>query len=115
MPPTALTAEAKALPLVVAVAVGAELAVGEGVRGPPLITVTSGPAVAVGPGASTHVVTLSSLVPALVVQKEPCAKALDASTKTAPKDNEVNINSVLTDAPLPKPLVVDHQPKRSQH
>jgi integrase len=35
--------------------------------------------------------------------------------KTAIKDNEVNTNSFLTDAPLPKLLVVDHQPKRNQY
>ena len=48
-------------------------------------------------------VSLSPLAVALVVQKEPCAKALGASTKTAIKDNEINANSFLTDAPLPKP------------
>jgi len=80
------------------------VALGEGVRGPPLITVTSGLAVTlgVGLGASTHLVTLSPLAVALAVQKEPCAKALGASTKTAIKDNKVDTNSFLTNAPLPK-------------
>ncbi len=92
----------------------ATVAVGEGVRGPPLITVTSGLAVAlgVGLGASTHLVTLSPLAVALVVQKESCARALGASTKTAIKDTKANTNNFLTNATLPKPLVVDHhQPK----
>ena len=86
------------MPLALAVALG------EGVRGPPLITVTSGLAVTlgVGLGASTHLVTLSPLAVALAVQKEPCAKALGASTKTAIKDNKIDTNSFLTNAPLPK-------------
>jgi hypothetical protein len=33
------------------------------------------------------------------VQKEACAKALDASPMTAIKDNEVNNNSRFTNAP----------------
>jgi hypothetical protein len=96
MPPTALTAEEKAVSLAVAMAVGAEVAVGEGVRGPPPITVTSGPAVAVGSGASTHLVTLSPVAPALVVQNEPCAKALGASANTPTKHSKVSINNLLT-------------------
>ena len=64
------------------------------------MTVTSEPAVAEGDwlGASTHLVTLSPLAAALVVQKEPCAKVLGASPKTAIKDNEVNTNSLFTEA-----------------
>src|SRR5215211_5503004 len=109
VPPAAWATEERVVPLALAVALG------EGVRGPPLITVTSGLAVTlgVGLGASTHLVTLSPLAVALVVQKEPCAKALGASTKTAIKDNKVDTNSFLTNAPLPKPLVVDHQLKRN--
>ena len=96
---------------------GEAVALGEGVRGPPLITVTPGLAVTLGVelGASTHLVALPLLAPALVVQKEPCAKALGASPKTAIKDNEVNTNSFLTNPPLPIPLAVDYQPKRNQH
>lgn len=112
MPPAAWATEDRVVPL------GAAVAVGEGVRGPPLITVRSGLAVApgVGLGASTHLATVSPFAVALVVQKEPCAKALGASTKTEIKDNKANTNSFLTNAPLPKPLVVDHhQPKRNQH
>ena len=112
MPPAAWATEERVVPL------GEAVALGEDVRGPPLITVTSGLAVTPGVGllgASTHLATLSPLAVALVVQKEPCAKALGASTKTAIKDNEVDTNSFLTNAPLPKPLVVDHQPKRNQH
>jgi hypothetical protein len=63
--------------------------------------------VGVGLGASTHLVTLTPLAVACVVQKEPCAKALGESTNTTIKDNEANINSFLTNAP-PMPLVVDH-------
>ena len=96
MPPAAWATEDRVVPP------GAAVAVGEGVTGPPLITVTSGLAVTlgVGLGASTHLATLSPLVVGLVVQKEPCAKAVGASTKTAIKDNEVNTNSFLTNAPL---------------
>ena len=77
------------------------VAAGDGVRGPPLITVTSGLAVAVGLalGASTHLVTLTPLAAAVVVQKEPCAKALDASTRTLIKDDEVNSISLFTNSP----------------
>jgi hypothetical protein len=94
MPPTAAAAEDIVLPPAVAVA--------EGFSGPPLMTVTSGLAVAlgIGLGASTHVATFSPPSAAtLVVQKESCAKALDASPKTANKDNEVNNNSRFTNAP----------------
>src|SRR5215213_3105637 len=96
VPPAAWATEDRVVPLGVAL--------GEGVRGPPLITVTSGLALTLGIelGASTHLVTLSPLEVALVVQKEPCAKALGASTKTAIKDNKVDTNSFLTNAPLPK-------------
>jgi hypothetical protein len=96
---------------------GAVVALGEGVRGPPLITVTSGLAVTLGVelGASTQFVALPLLAVALVVQKDPCANALGASPKTAIKDNEVNTNSFRTNAPLPLPLDVDYQPKRNQH
>ena len=90
MPPTAAAAEDIFVPPAV------------GVRGPPLMTVTSGLAVAlgIGLGASTHVATFSPPSAAtLVVQKESCAKALDASPKTANKDNEVNNNSRFTNAP----------------
>ena len=77
------------------------VAVGDGLRGGPVWTVTSGVAVAlgVGLGASTHLVTLTPLAVAVVVQKEPCAEAPGARIKTAIKDNEANINSSLTDAP----------------
>jgi hypothetical protein len=83
-------------------------AVGEAVSGPPLMTVTSGLAVAlgVGPGASTHLVTFSPSAATLVVQKESCAKALGATTKTTTKDNHTNVNSLLTNVPLPMPPVV---------
>jgi hypothetical protein len=95
LPPTAATTGLEATPLAVAV--------GEGVRVPPSITVTSGLAVpaGVGLGASTHLVTLTPLAAAVVVQKEPCAKALGASARTAIKDNEVNGISLFTDAPSP--------------
>jgi hypothetical protein len=85
------------------------VAVGEAVSGPPLNTVTSGLAVAlgVGLGASTHWVTVSSPAATLVVQKESCAKALDATTKSASKNNEANVNSLLTNPPIPTPPVVD--------
>jgi hypothetical protein len=84
------------------------VAVGEAVSGPPRITVTSGLAVALGAGlgASTHFVTFSPSAATLVVQKESCAKALGATTKTATKDKETNSNSPLTDVPPPKPPVV---------
>jgi hypothetical protein len=59
-------------------------------------------------------VTLAPLARALVVQKDPCANALGASTRTAIKDNDVNTSSLLTSSPLQLPLVVDHQPKRNQ-
>ncbi len=77
------------------------VAVGEGLRGGPVWTVTSGVAVAlgVGLGASTHLVTLWPLEAAVVVQKEPCAEALGARIRTAIEANEVNINSFLTDVP----------------
>ena len=70
-----------------------------------MITVTSGLAVAVGLalGASTHLVTLTPLEVAVVVQKEPCAKALDASTRTVIKDDEVNSISLFTSPPLSMP------------
>ena len=71
------------------------------------MTVTSGVAVAVGLGASTHLLTLTPLAEAVVVQKEPCAKALDASTRTVIKDNEVKSISLFTNPPLPMPPVVD--------
>ena len=66
-----------------------------------MITVTSGLAVAVGLalGSSTHLVTLPPLAVAVVVQKEPCAKALDASTRTVIKDDEVNSISLFTNSP----------------
>ncbi len=62
------------------------------------MTVTSGLAVAVGLelGASTHLVTLTPLAAAVVVQKEPCAKAPDAGPRTVIKDNEVNSISLFT-------------------
>jgi hypothetical protein len=84
------------------------VAVGETVSGPPLMTVTSGLAVAlgVGLGASTHLVTFSLSAATLVVQKESCAKALVALTMTATKDNHTNVNSLLTNVPLPMPAVV---------
>jgi len=94
MPPVATAAEGIVVPLAVAV--------GLAVRGGPAWMVMSGLAVAlgIGLGASTHLVTFSAeLAATLVVQKEPCAKALDARPKTAIKDNEVNINSLLTNAP----------------
>ncbi len=77
------------------------VAVGDGLRGGPVWTVTSGVAVAlgVGLGASTHLVTLWPVASAVVVQKEPCAEAPGASIKTAIMDNEVNVNSFLTDVP----------------
>ena len=77
------------------------VAVGEGVRGGPPWTVTSGVAVAlgVGLGASTHLVTLWPLAAAVVVQNEPCARAPGARIRTAIMDNEVNTNSFLTDVP----------------
>jgi hypothetical protein len=78
------------------------------------MTVTSGLAVAVGLGASTHLVTLTPLAVAVVVQKEPCAKALDATTRTVIKDNEVNSISLFTNPSLPMPPVVDPQPKRTR-
>jgi hypothetical protein len=91
MPPTAAATDDIVVPSAVAV----------GVRAPPLMTVTSGLAVAlgIGLGASTHFSTLSPSAATLVVQKEACAKALDANPKTAIKDNEVNINSLFTNAP----------------
>jgi hypothetical protein len=98
-PPTAATTGLEATPVTVAV--------GDGVRGPPLTTVTSGLAVAVGLGASTHLVTLTPLAAAVVVQKEPCAKAPDAGTRTVITDNEVNSISLLTGPPLVMPPVVD--------
>src|ERR687894_3154830 len=104
-PPAAATTGLEATPVAVAV--------GDGVRGPPLMTVTSGLAVAVGLGASTHLVTLTPLAVAVVVQKEPCAKALDASTRTAIKDDEANSISLFTNPPLPMPPVVHLQPKRT--
>jgi hypothetical protein len=93
------------------------VAVGLAVRDGPAWTVTSGLAVAVGVGlgASTHLVTFSPPAATLVVQKEPCANALGASTNMASKDNKVNIDSFLMNAPLPYPLAGDHQPKRDQH
>jgi hypothetical protein len=93
------------------------VAVGEAVSGAPLITVTSGLAVAlgVGLGASTHLVTFSPSAATLVVQKEPCAKALGATTRTVSKVNEANVNILLTNAPLPRPVTVDSHPKRNQH
>jgi hypothetical protein len=93
LPPTAATTAAE--PEAVAVAVG------EGVRGPPLITVTSGLAVTlgVGLGASTHLVTLAPLAAAVVVQKEPWARALGASTNTPTRHNEVIISNLLTTPP----------------
>ena len=75
------------------------VAVGEGLRGGPAWTVTSGVAVALGLGASTHLVTLTPLAVAGGVQKEPCAEAPGARIRTAIKDNEANINSFLTDVP----------------
>ena len=75
------------------------VAVGEGLRGGPVWTVTSGVAVALGLGASTHLVTLVPLAVAVVVQKVPCAEAPGARIRTAIIANEVNINSSLTDAP----------------
>ena len=77
------------------------VAVGEGLRGGPVWTVTSGVAVALGValGASTHLVTLWPLAAAVVVQKEPCAEAPGATIRMAIKANEVNTNSSLTDAP----------------
>src|SRR5918997_4666016 len=104
-PPTAATTGLVVAPVAVAV--------GDGVRGPPLITVTSGLVVAVGLGASTHLVTLTPLAVAVVVQKEPCAKALDASTRTAIKDDEVNSISLFTNPPLPMSPQVDPQPNRT--
>src|SRR5918997_2931459 len=109
-PPTAATTGLEATP--------EEVAVGEGVRGPPFTTVTSGLAVAVGLGlgAFTHLVTLKPLAAAVVVQKEPCAKAPDAGTRTMIKDNEVSSISLFTNPPLPMPPVVDPpQPKRTRH
>src|SRR5918997_278112 len=102
LPPTAATTE---LEKAAAVAVG----VGDGVRGPPLTTVTSGVAVAVGLGlgASTHLVTLTPLAAAVLVQKEPCAKAPETGTRTVIKDNEVNSISLFTNPPLHTPPVVD--------
>ena len=95
MPPAAAAAEKIVAPLAVAVALE------DGVRSPPLMTVTSGLAVAegVGLGASTHLVTFSLPAATLVVQKEPCAKALGANPKAAIMNNEVNINSLLTNTP----------------
>jgi hypothetical protein len=78
------------------------------------MTVTSGLAVAVGLGASTHLVTFAPLAVAVVVQKEPCAKALDASTRPVIKDNEANSISLFTNPPLPTPPVVHLQPKRTR-
>jgi hypothetical protein len=83
-----------------------EVAVGEAISGPPLMTVTSGLAVAlgVGLGASTHLVTFSPPAATLVVQKESCAKALGALTMTETKDNHTNVNSLLTmSLPLSRP------------
>src|SRR5215213_8793149 len=81
----------------------AAVAVGEAVRVPSSITVTSGLAVAlgVGLGASTHFVTLAPLAAAVVVQKEPCAKALGASTSAPVRHNEVSISNLLTTPPAP--------------
>jgi len=89
LPPAAQAAEERTVPLAVAV--------GDGLRGGPVWTVTSGVAVALG--ASTHLVTLWPLAAAVVVQKEPCAEAPGARIRTAIKANEVNIKSSLTDAP----------------
>jgi hypothetical protein len=77
------------------------VAVGEGLRGVPVWTVTSGVAVApgVGLGASTHLVTLWPLAAAVVVQKEPCAEAPGARIRTAIRANEVDNNSSLMDDP----------------
>jgi len=79
------------------------VAVGEGLRGGPVWTVTSGVAVAlgVGLGASTHLVTLTPLAVAVVVQKEPCAEAPGARIRTAIMANEADINSSLTGTPPP--------------
>lgn len=41
-----------------------------------------------------------------MVQKESCAEALGAFTMTATKDNDTNVNSLLTKIVLPKPPVV---------
>jgi hypothetical protein len=40
------------------------------------------------------------------VQKEPCAKALGAISKTASKDNEADISDLSTDLPFARPLAV---------
>jgi hypothetical protein len=71
------------------------------------MTVTSGLAVGLGLGASTHLETLTPLAAAVVVQKEPCAKAPDAGTRMVIKDNEVNSISLFTNPPLHMPPVVD--------
>jgi hypothetical protein len=95
MPPTAAATDDMVVPPAIGVAVA------DGVSGPPLMTVTSGLAVAlgIGLGASTHVATFSPPSAAtLVVQKEFCAKALDASPKTTIKDNEVKIISLFINA-----------------
>ncbi len=44
--------------------------------------------------------TAAPLALAVVVQKEPCAKALDASTRTVIKDDEVNSISLFINPPL---------------
>ena len=77
------------------------VAVGERLRGGPDWTVTSGVAVALGLGASTHLVTLTPLAVAVVVQKEPCAEAAGARIRTAIMANEADINSSLTSTPPP--------------
>jgi hypothetical protein len=51
-------------------------------------------------------VTFSPSAATLVVQEESCAKALGATTKTPTKDNHTNVNSLLTNVPLPVPPVV---------
>jgi hypothetical protein len=93
LPPAAWETEEKMVPLAVAV--------GEGLRGGPAWTVTSGVAVALGLGASTHLVTLTPLAVAVVVQKEPCAEAAGARIRTAIMANEADINSSLTGTPPP--------------
>ena len=74
------------------------IAVADGVSGPPLMTVTSGLAVAlgVGLGASTHSVTFSPSAATLVVHKESCAKAAGATVNAPTRDNKATNSNFLT-------------------
>jgi hypothetical protein len=73
-------------------------AVGDGVSGPPLMTVTSGLAVALGvaTGASTHLVTFSPPAATLVVHRESCAKATGATSNAPTIDNKATNSNFLT-------------------